>query len=284
MMRDEIAAKIREMAERLGHTPSLKEFQDETKLARRTVRKYFGNYTGALRECGLEKRHHTHWISTDRLFAEWAMVARELKKIPSIKEFEELSEFTVGPYIRRFRNWSRVPEAMADFARKNNLEEAWADVMAVIRQWREDSPAATIVKRPGQALRVVERMDRPVYGPMMTVTALVHEPTNEMGVVFLFGAVAERLGYKVTLLQTEFPDCEALLEVGPRRWQRMRIEFEYESRNFLKHGHRAEECDMIVCWLHNWPECPLDVVELREVLIGTSGHQDIGKSENLVIG
>jgi hypothetical protein len=43
----------------------------------------------------------------------------------------------------------------------------------------------------------------------------------------------------------------------------------------LKHAHDVEKCDMIVCWIHNWPECPLEVVELRG-LIGGSGDRDIG--------
>jgi hypothetical protein len=28
--------------------------------------------------------------------------------------------------------------------------------------------------------------------------------------------------------------------------------------------HEASKCDLIVCWKHNWPECPLEVIELRE--------------------
>jgi hypothetical protein len=74
------------------------------------------------------------------------------------------------------------------------------------------------------------------------------------------------LGYIVTLLQAEFPDCEALRQVKQDRWQRVRIEFEFESLNFVKHGHDVKGCDMIVCWKHNWPECPLEVVELRKAL------------------
>jgi hypothetical protein len=46
----------------------------------------------------------------------------------------------------------------------------------------------------------------------------------------------------------------------------VKIEFEQESRNFLKHMHLASECDLIVCWKHNWPECPLEVIELRTAL------------------
>jgi hypothetical protein len=55
-------------------------------------------------------------------------------------------------------------------------------------------------------------------------------------------------------------------EVQPGKWQRVRVEFEYESRNFLKHLHEVKGCDVIVCWIHNWPECPLEVVELRSVV------------------
>jgi hypothetical protein len=37
-------------------------------------------------------------------------------------------------------------------------------------------------------------------------------------------------------------------EVRPGHWQRVRIEFEYESRNYRIHGHRGDGCDLIVCW------------------------------------
>ena len=108
--------------------------------------------------------------------------------------------------------------------------------------------------------------DRPVYGPSMVPAALAHGPMNEAGVVYLFGMMAENQGFVATHIQTEFPDCEAMWEILPGKWQRVRIEFEYESRNFLKHLHEVKDCDVIVCWVHNWPECPLEVVELRSLL------------------
>jgi len=46
--------------------------------------------------------------------------------------------------------------------------------------------------------------------------------------------------------------------------QRMKLEFEFESRNFLRHGHRIDGCDGIVCWKHNWKECPLELIELSK--------------------
>ncbi|HLY98160.1 MAG TPA: hypothetical protein VKT33_03750 [Candidatus Angelobacter sp.] len=112
------------------------------------------------------------------------------------------------------------------------------------------------------------RKGRAVYGAPLLVPGMAHEPTNESGVVFVFGLMARSLGIVVQRIQPEFPDCEALLQVDRGRWQSVRIEFEFASRNFLHHGHSAKECDLIVCWVHNWPDCPrnLEVIELRKIL------------------
>ncbi|MGH9565382.1 MAG: hypothetical protein ACRD4I_05330 [Candidatus Angelobacter sp.] len=46
----------------------------------------------------------------------------------------------------------------------------------------------------------------------------------------------------------------------------MAIEFEFESRNFLTHGHDERQCDLIVCWKHNWEDCPINVLELSTMV------------------
>ena len=106
----------------------------------------------------------------------------------------------------------------------------------------------------------------------MADTHLLMEPMNEQGVIFLFGAVARKLGFAVIQIQAGYPDCEAFREVEPGRWQWVRIEFEYESRNFLGHGHAPEKCDLIVCWSHNWEESPLEVLELKSAMKQISYH------------
>jgi hypothetical protein len=97
-----------------------------------------------------------------------------------------------------------------------------------------------------------------------------YEPVNEQGVVYVFGMVAERLKFEVERIQSEFPDCEAMREVEAGKWQRVKIEFEYASKNFHEHKHPLEGCDMIVCWIHNWPECPeeIEVIELKKIMRG----------------
>jgi hypothetical protein len=111
------------------------------------------------------------------------------------------------------------------------------------------------------------RKDRAVMGPPFDRSPMTNAPMNELGVVLLFGMVAGDLGFQVELVQGRFPDCEAKREVAPGKWQRSRIEFEYESKNFLLHGHDPKGCDVIVCWRHNWKECPeeIEVIELCRI-------------------
>src|SRR5579859_4142068 len=106
--------------------------------------------------------------------------------------------------------------------------------------------------------------DRPVMGEPFDRRPMTNAPVNELGVMVLFGMVAAGLGLQVESVQGKFPDCIARRQVAPGKWQHLRIEFEYESKNFRLHGHDPKGCDVIVCWRHNWKECPaeIEVVEL----------------------
>jgi hypothetical protein len=110
--------------------------------------------------------------------------------------------------------------------------------------------------------------DRPLLGAPLDLPGFLFEPTNEMGVVLLFGMLFWRLGFIIESAQIGYPDCRAKLEVEPGRWQDVGIEFELHSRHFLGHRHDPSRCDFIVCWIHNLKGCPpnLQVIELREVV------------------
>jgi hypothetical protein len=112
-----------------------------------------------------------------------------------------------------------------------------------------------------------------VYGEPLGLAAMAHAPTNELGVLFLFGIVAADLGFRVERLQAAFPDCEAKREVAPGKWELVFIELEIYSRNFKLHRHNPRGCHAIVCWKHNWPDCPewLEVIELCKVVKGKIG-------------
>ncbi len=107
------------------------------------------------------------------------------------------------------------------------------------------------------------RGDRSIVGDLVNFRGLVYAPVNESGVVFLFGKVAGDLNMYVEEIKTGFPDCIARRFTG-KGWERVRVEFEFKSSGFRVHGHDAKECDIIVCWEHDWATCPLEVIELRE--------------------
>lgn len=93
---------------------------------------------------------------------------------------------------------------------------------------------------------------------------LRYAPLNELGVVFLFAHLAKRWRLRIDAIQPTFPDCIAYQKTQDGE-KRIRIEFEWKSRNFKSHKHNPTKCDWIVCWEHNWPDAPknLHIIELR---------------------
>jgi hypothetical protein len=267
MTKEDVLKAIRETERKLGHTPQLAELARMGVLERMHVRRHFRSYALAVRECGLEPQVNVTTAPMKALFTEWARVARKRKRLPVLSDLPAAGKVSRNVFLYRFGGWRRVPEAMAQYAREQNLGEKWRDVMEMIEERKNEAIALRAVTKPAKLKRGAGKYMSPVYGAAMARGPMVNEPINEQGVLFLFGAMAEKLGFRVTLVQTGFPDVEALIEVSPGRWKRIRIEIEYESRNFRKHHHGVDGCDMIVCWIHNWKECPLEVMELRKLVI-----------------
>lgn len=107
-----------------------------------------------------------------------------------------------------------------------------------------------------------------VYGEKVDFKSLSCAPINELGVVYLFGVLHEAFDFKIELIRARFPDCIARRKVSSDRWEEWRIEFEYNSKSFLRHKHDPTKVDMIICWKHDWPDCPkeIDVVELSSFI------------------
>ena len=269
MTRQEVIAGILVCAEKLGHTPSRAELIEHGGMSKQQVLRHFGTYKQALKECNLERAWYGRQVPMDRLFEDWAGVVRTLKKVPTVCEYDGMSRFSVRPLTRRFGSWLNVAQGMKEYVEKEGLKEEWKDVLELIDQAL--SPARSTLRT---------MTDQPMYGPPVTGCPLMFAPLNEAGVLYLFGALSERLGFVVLRVQTEYPDCEAMRVVGDQRLQRVRIEVEYESRNFLRHMHDPAGCDLIVCWENNWPECPLEVLELKS-LVGIQ-RQEIGQDQDLV--
>lgn len=108
---------------------------------------------------------------------------------------------------------------------------------------------------------------RSIVGDPISVEGLTYGPLNENGVIFLFSKVQDKLPQPITIeaIQPAFPDAKGRRKTE-KGWVDIWIEFEYRSSHFKLHKHPPEECDVIVCWEHDWKECPIEVIELRNVL------------------
>src|SRR5579859_204148 len=267
MTKSEIKQTLIASAKQLKHIPSLDEFTKTSPVSHRQIVKHYGGYIAALRDTGLELKSvigRGHAVPMDKLFLDWAGIVRKLKKIPSTTDYQRFSSYSTDPLMRRFRSWTLVPHGLKKFAQNHSLANKWKRELALVPA----APAPRIIRTKAEVHHhwPAAMSNRPLYGAPMWSWPMAYAPVNEFGVVFLFGAMAWQLGFVVLRLQAAFPDCEAMRRVGDDNCQLIKIEFEIESRNFRRHHHDPSKCDLIVCWEHNWPECPLEVLELRSYL------------------
>lgn len=89
-------------------------------------------------------------------------------------------------------------------------------------------------------------------------------PSHEREVVMLFGILLSHVEgiAQVEESSDQFPGCVAVSPDG----RLVRIEFEVAASGFQAHGHDPGGCDLIVCWVNDWPQSPIPVLELKELV------------------
>jgi hypothetical protein len=238
---DSIAA----IGKQLGRAPSLLEFVGRARMPRNSVMRFFPRWNDAVRAAGLQPRRLYTRPQDDELLKDWGEVARKTGELPSRRGYRLVGKYEARTLERRFGAWEYVPRAFRLFAKG---KREWADVLALLpapgrsshghpfagsgqagcpvpRQHLEGCVSAIPPRQLHPRLR-----DRATYGNSTNFLGLRYEPVNEQGVVLLFGMLARDLGYMIEAVQKRFPDCEAMRQVAPERWQRVHIEFELRAR------------------------------------------------------
>jgi hypothetical protein len=126
-----------------------------------------------------------------------------------------------------------------------------------------------------QQIQKTKQPHRNIVGEPINFGGLLHAPVNEQGVVLLFGMLAEKLGFRVQLVRQGYPDCKAARHIGDGRYEEVNIEFEFRSSGFKSHLKEEVKTDFIVCWVHDWKNCPssIQVLELHALI--QSGKLDV---------
>jgi hypothetical protein len=164
MTREEVITVIKKAAEELGRVPSLNELMGSRKVSSHAIRRYFGHYVAALEACGLERSGHGYKVSAKALFADWIGLVRELKKVPSLNEYEARGKYSTGPLVRRFGGWLHVAPGLMRYAREQRLEAEWKDELETVAAYLGTAPmhirnAASI---SSSSCRPRIRMDEPI--------------------------------------------------------------------------------------------------------------------------
>jgi len=104
--------------------------------------------------------------------------------------------------------------------------------------------------------------ERSVVNELINFRGLVYAPLDKAGVMLLFGKVAADLNMYVEEVRPELPDAIVRRFIGTG-WERLRADFAYRSGE-LRQIEEGDQPDMVVCWEHDWADCPTEVVELRD--------------------
>jgi hypothetical protein len=286
----ELIEKVLSIARELGtNTVSRPDFLRLSGLSERKILRLFGSYNNFIEAAGLVPRRFPSSdapiYSDDDILNEIVRVLRQPDSKLTRIYFEQNSGISTSACERRFGGWINALKSAAsrlevsqDAALLARIQEYTAPAIPPPRRSKQpkiETPSADAVAELAEdesSEPCIDKTQIPsftqgnIYGDFINFRGLQHAPVNEQGVVFLFGMICRELGYVVEIVKQGFPDCEAKRLIRPGIWQRVRIEFEFQSRTFRSHGHDPDRCDLIVCWDDNWPDCPLEVLELSTAL------------------
>lgn len=247
--REEILSYLRQLAASLGkETLTAREINKYGEINQATINRKFGGLSQALIEAGL-KPTRIYKRDPRRMIDELASLMQSLGREPKKTEINKSLSYNSRHYELEFGTLERAFD----------LAQEHAELLP-----KKDSDDISIIST---RLRKSKRKRRR-YGKAIQFRSLRHAPINELGVVFLFGMLSEELGFEVESIQSGFPDCDAKLKLSDGTFERVRIEFEYKSSDFHRHMHDPSECDILVCWKHDWSDCPseIEIIELKSII------------------
>ncbi len=278
MDKNEIIAELRRVAELLGTSSlTIQQFREQSSISVATVEHEFGTWAQAVQAAGFSpmpsdlRPYRQDNVSDEEYLKEIIRLTQLLGRRPTHREMDAKGRFGTTSYRRRWGTWNKACEAAySKFG--NPLVSEGGIIYGLPRENIATTPrkiAPETYKPPQVAAR-----KKIQYGEPIDFRGLRHAPINEQGVVYVFGMVSQELGFLIESVRTGYPDCEGKRCVDTKRqlWESVLIEFEYRSSNFLQHGHNPDGCDLIVCWIHDWNECPIDVLKLKSAIKNLPDH------------
>jgi len=266
--KQQIIEEIRRIANNLDvKSLKKKDFQRYSKISSSTVRYHFSTWNEAIKEAGLipidsiEVIKKKELINDNELLLDLIRLYNNNGKEPTWSLINAKGKYSTKPYRDR---WKTIKEAFL-IAKQKFPERISPDVQKPDTEYQE---IESIKVTPQTVKPKITKKGRIIFGEPIDFRGLRFAPVNEQGVVYLFGMISHELGFLIESIRTEYPDCEGkrCFDKEKKQWEHVKIEFEYRSSHFKEHGHNEADCDIIVCWIHDWADCPIEVLELRNVI------------------
>jgi hypothetical protein len=120
-------------------------------------------------------------------------------------------------------------------------------------------------------------MAKSIVGDLIGKSNIVYAPVNRAGVLALFARLLDEFDM---LLEETAGDGDYV--IVRRRvdsgWERVRVNISYKSSEF--ENDDFEEGDLLICWHHDWPDCPLKAFELKALFESESRPAKGPNTEN----
>jgi hypothetical protein len=144
---------------------------------------------------------------------------------------------------------------------RKDPDEGLAQIQGVDTTIAEDEDIT-----PEEGFNRIENIQIHETGGILGVRGIVYEPINEQGVILLFAALCHDSGFMIEGIGSSFPDALLRRRNSKGTWNSCRAEFEYKSSSFKAHKHNPSQCDIVICWEHDWADCPLEVLCLKDIV------------------
>ncbi len=262
--REECVSEMKRVASLLEQAYlTSKVYDKHANIKSQRVVPVFGSWHKALIAAGLSiSPYYIREIPFEILANNFLKVSKELRRIPTLQQMVRRTKPVGHTYSGRFGGYSKFKEKAIGF-----ILSSYPSLATSIRTML-DTELSRIKNL--ESAKVSEPATRASHhqGRTLNFRAFAYAPTSEHDVVQMFGAIAHELGFEIIGNRSAFPDCEARrrTETDRESYVKCLIEYEFSSSDYKKHKHPLKGCDLIVCWKHDWRECPIEVLELNQVI------------------
>ncbi|MCK4837026.1 MAG: hypothetical protein KAT17_10320 [Candidatus Aminicenantes bacterium] len=295
--KERIIEEIKRVAKKLNASSlGQKDFELNSTIPLETVKYYLGSWEQALKQAEVEvpdtkksaqpkeeeSRSNKKTLNEDKLLLELIRIYKKTGEEPTTLLVDTEGKYGEHIYRKYWKSLNeafaqarkRFPERSENFKRKKStvsIEDAEVSLEKYDDVERpgyneEERMEEQKIKFIPQTIRPKETKRKPkTVGASMDFRGLKFAPADKKGVIYLFGIVAHELGFIIESISPEFPDCEGkrCVDLENNQWEHIRIQFEYRCSDVKKQDMIETECDLIICWTHDWTECPVEVLELK---------------------